>query len=63
LVAPGHQRGRTQDLAIFCIVESCHKLRVLIRQYLAGVLPGTADRSIQKLAILSATAYAAKIAS
>jgi hypothetical protein len=35
--------------AIFSIVESCRKLDVPIRQYLADVLPGLADRSIQSL--------------
>jgi len=35
---------------------------VPIRKYLADVLPGLADRSIQSLAELTPTAYAAKMA-
>jgi len=34
---------------------------VLVRQYLADVLPGLADRSIQSLAELTPMAYAAKM--
>ena len=48
--------------AIFSIVESCRKLGVPIRQYLADVLSGLADRSIQELAGLTPTAYAADVA-
>ncbi|HUZ96778.1 MAG TPA: hypothetical protein VMU57_17885 [Edaphobacter sp.] len=48
--------------AIFSIVESCRKLGVPIRQYLADVLPGMADRSIQELAGLTPATYAAKLA-
>jgi len=42
-------------------MESCRKLGVPIRQYLADVLPGLADRSIQSLAELTPMAYAAKL--
>ena len=48
--------------AIFSIIESCRKLGVLIRQYLANVLAGLADRSINELAALTPTAYAARSA-
>jgi hypothetical protein len=48
--------------AIFSIVENCRKLGVPIRQYLADVLSGLADRSIQELAGLTPTAYAADVA-
>jgi len=37
-------------------------LGVPIRQYLADVLPGLADRSIHELADLMPTAYAANLA-
>ena len=42
-------------------MESCRRLDVPIRKYLADVLPGLAERSIQSLAELSPAAYAAKI--
>jgi hypothetical protein len=54
--------ARDHLAAIFSIVESCRKLDVPIRKYLADVLPGLADRSIQSLAELTPTTYAAKMA-
>jgi transposase len=45
--------------AIFSIVETCRRLRLPIREYLAAVLPGIANRSIQSLAQLTPAAYAA----
>ncbi len=48
--------------AIFSVVESCRKLGVSIRKYLADVLPGLADRSIQQLAGLTPSAYPANFA-
>jgi len=44
--------------AIFSVVDSCRKLGLPIRTYLADVLPGLADRSIQQLASLTPKAYA-----
>jgi hypothetical protein len=43
-------------------VESCRKLDLPIRQYLASILPGLADRSIQSLAEVTPAAYAARMA-
>ena len=45
--------------AILSIVESCRRLKIPIKEYLAGVLPGLADRSVQRLAELTPTAWAA----
>jgi transposase len=58
----GSKEAGPKIAAIFSVVESCRKLGVPIRRYLADVLPGLADRSIQDLAGLTPTAYAAKIA-
>jgi transposase/uncharacterized coiled-coil protein SlyX len=58
----GSKEAGPKIAAIFSMVESCRKLGVSIRQYLAHVLPGLADRSIQSLAELTPTAYAAKLA-
>jgi len=55
----GSKEAGPKIAAIFSIVESCRKLGVPIRQYLADVLPGLADRSIQSLAKLTPAAYAA----
>jgi transposase len=55
----GSKEAGPKIAAIFSTVESCRKLRVPIRQYLADVLPGLANCSIQKLPALTPTAYAA----
>jgi hypothetical protein len=58
----GSKEAGPKIAAIFSIVESCRKLGLPIRQYLANVLPGLADRSIQELANLTPAAYAANMA-
>lgn len=58
----GSKEAGPKIAAIFSIVESCRKLGVPIRQYLADVLPGLADRSIQQLTRLTPAAYAAELA-
>lgn len=58
----GSKEAGPKIAAIFSIVESCRKLGVPIRKYLAEVLPGLADRSIQSLEELTPTAYAARMA-
>jgi transposase len=45
--------------AIFSVVESCRRLKIGVREYLAAVLPGLHDRSIQRVAYLTPTAWAA----
>jgi transposase len=57
----GSKEAGPKIAAIFSIVESCRKLSVPIRTYLADVLPGLADRSIRELSGLTPTAYAAKM--
>jgi len=57
----GSKEAGPKIAAIFSVVESCRRLAVPIRQYLADVLPGMANRSIQTLADLTPTAYAAKL--
>ena len=42
--------------AIISVVESCRRLEFPIRQYLANVLPGMANRSIHSLASLTPAA-------
>ena len=58
----GSKQAGPKIAAIFSIVESCRKLGLPVRQYLADVLPGMADRSIQSLASFTPTACAAKLA-
>ena len=58
----GSKEAGPRIAAIFSIVESCRKLGIPVRQYLADVLPGLADRSIKDLAGLTPMAYTAKTA-
>jgi len=58
----GSKEAGPRIAAIFSIVESCRKLGVPIRKYLADVLPGLVDRSIQSLAELTPTAYGLRLA-
>jgi len=43
--------------AIFSVVESCRRLKVSVREYLATILPGLADLPIQRLPELTPAAY------
>ncbi len=45
--------------AILSVIESCRRLGIPIREYLAAILPGLADVRIQKLADLTPAAWAA----
>ena len=53
----GSQEAGPKIAAIFSIVESCRRLGLPIRAYLAAVLPGLANRSIQTLHQITPTAY------
>jgi len=41
--------GRTEDRSDSSVVESCCRLKLPVRDYLAAVLPGLGDRTIQRL--------------
>jgi hypothetical protein len=56
----GSQEAGPKVAAIFSIVESCRRLGLPIREYLADILPGLANRSIQSLAQLTPAACAAR---
>jgi transposase len=56
----GSAQAGPKVAAILSIVESCRRLNVPVREYLAGVLPGLSDLSIQHLAELTPTAWAVK---
>lgn len=55
----GSQQAGPKVAAILSIVESCRRLKIPIREYLAGVLPGLADTSVQRLAELTPATWAA----
>lgn len=46
--------------AILSVTESCRRLDIPIREYLAAILPGLADVRIQKLADLTPAAWASR---
>jgi transposase len=56
----GSKEAGPKIAAIFSVFESCRRLRVPIRKYLAAVLPGLANRSIRDLRNLTPSAYAAQ---
>ena len=56
----GSQKAGPKVAAILSIVETCRRMRIPIRDYLAAVLPGIADVSIQRLAALTPAAWAAR---
>ena len=55
----GSKEAGPKIAAIFSIVESCRRIGLPIREYLAAVLPGLGNRSIQSLDQLTPAAYAA----
>jgi hypothetical protein len=46
--------------AILSVVESCRRLKVPVRDYLADILPGLANSSIQRVAELTPAAWIAR---
>ena len=55
----GHEKAGPRVAAILSIVETCRRLKIPAREYLAAVLPGLANLSIQRLPELTPTAWAA----
>ena len=56
----GSQQAGPKVAAILSIVETCRRVKIPIRDYLAAVLPGIADVSIQRLAHRTPAAWAAR---
>ncbi len=56
----GSPQAGPKVAAILSIVETCRRLQIPARKYLAAVLPGLADVSIQKLADFTPAAWAAR---
>ena len=53
----GSPQAGPKIAAILSVVESCRRLRVSVRNYLASVLPGLADLPIQRLPELTPSAW------
>jgi transposase len=56
----GSQEAGPRVAAIISIVETCRRLNIRVRDYLASVLPGLADFPINRIAELTPTAWAAR---
>lgn len=56
----GSPQAGPKVAAILSIVETCRRLGIPVRQYLAAVLPGLADVSIQRLPEMTPAAWAAR---
>lgn len=54
----GSQQAGPKVAAILSIVESCRRLKIPIREYLAEVLPGLADRPMQQMKQITPAAWA-----
>jgi transposase len=53
----GSSQAGPKAAAILSVVESCRRLKLPVRDYLAAVLPGLADRPIQHLPDLTPAAW------
>jgi transposase len=56
----GSQQAGPRVAAILSVVESCRRLKLPVRDYLAKILPGLADTSIQRVVELTPAAWAAR---
>ena len=56
----GSPQAGPKVAAILSIVESCRRMKIPVREYLAAVLPGLSDLSIQHVAELTPKAWAAQ---
>ena len=56
----GSPQAGPRIAAILSVIESCRRLHVPVREYLAAILPGLADMPIQSVAERTPTAWAAK---
>jgi len=56
----GSQEAGPRIAAILSVVETCRRLQIPIRDYLASILPGLADLPVRRVAELTPTAWAAR---
>jgi hypothetical protein len=56
----GSEQAGPRVAAIFSVVESCRRLKIPVRDYLAKVLPGLAYAPVQRIAELTPAAWAAR---
>jgi transposase len=56
----GSKQAGPRVAAILSVVESCRRLTVPVRDYLAAILPGLANTSILRVAELTPAAWIAR---
>ena len=56
----GSAQAGPKVAAIVSLVESCRRLKLPLREYLAAVLPGLAGTSVQRLPELTPAAWASR---
>jgi transposase len=56
----GSEQAGPRIAAILSVVESCRRLKIPIRNYLADILPGLANASVQRIADITPVAWTAK---
>src|SRR5208283_2763357 len=56
----GSTQAGPKVAAIFSVIESCRRMKIPVREYLAAVLPGLNNLSIHRVAELTPKAWAAK---
>ncbi len=57
----GSPQAGPKVAAILSVVESCRRLRISVRDYLAAILPGLADLPIKRLPSLTPSIWAGPI--
>ena len=55
----GSEQAGPKVAAILSVIESCRRLKLPVRQYLASILPGLADRPVQRVGEYTPAAWAA----
>jgi transposase len=56
----GSEQAGPRVAAIVSVIESCRRLKIAARDYLADILPGLANAPLQRIADLTPAAWAAK---
>ena len=54
----GSRQAGPKVAAILSVIESCRRMKVPVREYLASILPGLANRSIRSIPELTPAAWA-----
>jgi len=59
----GSEPAGPRVAAIISVIESCRRLKIPVRDYLADILPGLANAQLQRVADLTPAAWAANTSS